>query len=189
VCASSRYCRAALEGPWEESKSRSIPLDDVEPSVFHVYTSWLYRARLPVRIDAPGLEGNAEYLMLARAYVLGDRLQDVAFCDACMDGMVVKAKMKSAPTNQWWVPVGPVVAYIYDNTTPNSKARRFLLDFYTHHGQSHWLERWADRDVDLPAEFLFDLAVQLLKRRPAPGRALFMNPCEYHDHEKKHPAC
>lgn len=62
VCASSRFCNSAVNGSWKESKSRSILLDDVDASIFRIYVSWLYRKQLPVRIDAPGLEGNAEYL-------------------------------------------------------------------------------------------------------------------------------
>ncbi len=164
-------------GPWVESKSRSICLDDVDPSVFHIYASWLYRRRLPVHVDAPGVEDNAQYMMLARAYVLGDRLQDAAFCDACIDVMVGKARTKLARGDAWCVPAGPVIDYIYDNTTPSSAARRFLLDLYFHSDQSYRLEdEWADPDVDLPIEFLFDISAQLLERRPILANALFANP-------------
>lgn len=181
VCASSRFCNCAVNGTWKESKSRSILLDDVDASIFRIYVSWLYRAQLPVRIDAPGLEGNAEYLALARAYVLGDRLQDVAFCDACIDTMIVKSQTKSTDGSCWY-PVGPVIACIYDNTTPKSKARNLLVDLYAHNGHGNWLKEWADKDMDLPREFLFDLAVALFDARQCMEKQLFTHPCKYHEH-------
>ena len=167
-----------------ESKSRSIRLDDVDASTFRIYVSWLYRTQLPVRIDAPGPEGNAEYLALARAYVLGDRVEDLAFCDACIDAMIVKQRTKSTD-GTCWSPVGPVIACIYDNTMPKSKARKLLVDIYAHNGQRDWLEKWADKDTDLPREFLFDLAVALLDVRQRIAKQLFADPCKYHEHGDK----
>ena len=181
VCASSRFCNGAFNSTVAESKSRSIRLDDVDASIFSIYVSWLYRTQLPVRIDAPGPEGNAEYLALARAYVLGDRLLDLAFCDACIDAMIVKSQTKSTD-GSCWSPVGPVIACIYNNTTPKSKARKLLVDLYAHNGQRDWLEKWADKDTDLPSEFLFDLAVALFDVRQRIAKQLFTDPCKYHEH-------
>lgn len=183
VCASSDFCKCAVNGPWKESKSRSIVLDDVDASIFQIYVSWLYRAQLPVRIDAPGHEGNAEYLALARAYVLGDRLQDVAFCDACIDTMIIKSQTPAADGHSW-NPVGPVIACIYENTTTRSKVRMFLVDLYVRNGVGNWLTKWADKDTDLPKDFLFDLAVALLNTRPRPEKQV-SQPCEYHEHGKE----
>jgi hypothetical protein len=185
ICASSPFCDRAVHGLWKESQSHSIRLDDVDASTFAIYVSWLYRAELPVRIDAPGLEGNAEYLAVARAYVLGDRLRDVAFCDACVDAMIVKAQTK-ATDGLVWHPVGPVIAYIYNNTMPNSKARKLLVDIYTVSGHSEWLVKWADKDTDLPSDFLFDLTVALMDaKRASHIKRLFEQPCEYHEHKEE----
>lgn len=116
--------------------------------------------------------------------MLGDRLQDVAFCDACIDTMIVKSQTKSADGNCWY-PVGPVISCIYDNTTPNSKARKLLVDLYAHYGTSNWLEKWADKDTDLPKEFLFDLAIALFLARQRIEKQLFTQPCNYHEHGEK----
>jgi hypothetical protein len=40
-----------------------------------------------------------------------------------------------------------------------------LVDLYAYNGTYNWLEKWADKDTDLPKEFLFDLAIALFLAR------------------------
>ncbi|RSL82938.1 hypothetical protein CEP52_016839 [Fusarium oligoseptatum] len=127
----------------------------------------LYYRTTPVRIDEPGIRGNAEYMLLAKAFVLGDMLQDGGFQDAVI---------------QKWFPVGPVIRFIYENTLASSKERQFLVDVYTFHGHGNWLTDWATQD-DLPKEFLFDVAQSLLNTRKRPEwHGLVQGSCEYRQH-------
>ncbi|KAK5989880.1 hypothetical protein PT974_08142 [Cladobotryum mycophilum] len=184
VCASSRFFKKALSGDWKEAEDGRVRLEGDSPDVFEIYLHWLYRRTLPVRIDSPGHEGNFEYLQLAKAYVLGDMLQADTFRDAAIDAIIKKATTK-ALDGATWFPVGNVIRYIYDNTVDTSKARRLLVDLYTHHGHGNWLCEWADAE-DLPKEFLLELAVSLLDKRSSPNRAFVsgISTCEYHEHSQ-----
>jgi hypothetical protein len=167
-------------GDWRESKSRSVRLENEEPEVFQIYLHWLYLNTLPVRIDSAGVAGNAEYLQLAKAYVLGDLLQDGNFKDVVLDAIIEKTK-STASDGLCWFPVGPVIRHIYDNTLESSVARGLLVDLYTNHGHGNWLYELASPE-DLPKEFLYDLAIAVLDKRTPKGTLHQPDSCKYHQH-------
>lgn len=188
ICSSSDFFNKAIQGDWKESGERLIRLREHSPDVFMIYLHWLYYHTLPVRIDEPGPTGNAEYLQLADAFILGDMLQDGGFQDAVMDAMMDKTE-STATDGRKWYPVGPVIRSVYENTLPSSKARLFLVDIYTMRGQGSWLTDWATQE-DLPKEFLLDLAVSVLNRRPRPpSDDTPQESCRYHRHEPDLSAC
>ncbi|WAO97088.1 Hypothetical protein NCS54_01479400 [Fusarium falciforme] len=169
ICASSDFFKKAVLGGWRESEEGLVRLESDSPDVFNVYMQWLYYRTIPVRIDEPGIRGNAEYMLLAKAFVLGDKLQDGGFQDAVMDAMVDKTSSEASDSQKWF-PVGPVIRFIYENTLASSKARLFLVDVYTFHGHGNWLTDWATQD-DLPKEFLFDVArSKLVPRSVSAGK-------------------
>jgi len=181
ICASSDFFEKALSGKWKESKERSVKLEWDHPEAFQLYIHWLYYHTLPIRINDPGFAGNAEYVLLANAYVLGDMLQDGNFKDAIIDAIIDKSNT-SALDGKNWLPVGPVISCIYDNTVQSAKARRLLVDFYVRLGSGDLLHDWSDMK-EIPKEFLFDLAIELLNKRPRPsGSHPITKTCEYHEH-------
>ena len=183
VCASSRFFKNAMSQEWVEGRDRVVSLPMDEPEAFELYLQWLYQGKLPVRTDAPGREGNLEYVQLAHAYVLGDRLQDHNFMDTVLDAMVEKTKT-AATDGQKWYPVGPVVRLIYENTPDSSKARQLLIDLYAFKARASWLRDWAEPD-DLPKSFLMELAIALLETRNPPTKddpVMEANTCKYHQH-------
>ena len=88
ICTSSDFFKRLRTGEWREANERTIKFEEGNPNVFQLYLHWLYRGTLPVRIDAPGQIGNAEYESLAEAYVLGDKLQDGDLQDVIVDTIV-----------------------------------------------------------------------------------------------------
>ncbi|KOS18473.1 hypothetical protein ESCO_000116 [Escovopsis weberi] len=181
IRGASRFFDKALRGEWLEARTRAVPCA-TDAATFEVFLHWLYRRALPVRIDSPGHEGNAEYLALARAWVLGDMVQADGFRDAAADAMIRKAASKAADGATWF-PVGGVIRYVYDNTAQGAQVRRLLVDLYTHHGHGNWISEWA-KGEDLPKEFLMDLVVGLLDKRTSPNRGFVsgLAGCEYHEH-------
>lgn len=144
---------------------------------------------IPVKLERAGHTENEEYLQLAKAYVLGDVLQDIEFNDAVTDAMIDKSRTPGKDGSQWF-PVGPVIACIYNNTPASSEARRLLVDFYVCSGHGGWLDESVETE-DSPQEFLLDLARALLDRRPRassgnPGKipksGEFEDCCKYHRH-------
>lgn len=187
VCTASEFVNRAVGKNWSGSQTRSVRLVDHDPEIFHVYVHWLYRKSLPVRLDSPGEAGNEEYLQLAKSYVLGDMLVDADFKDAVLDAFIDKSRSKATDGCNWY-PAGSPVRHIYDNTQDNSPARRLLVDMYTAYGHSGWLTRHASPE-DLTSEFLLDLAVSLLDKRPRPGEVLEKDPCVYHEHGQGEAVC
>jgi hypothetical protein len=189
ICASSDFFRNAMARDWKESKQRSIHLKDDDADTFELYLHWLYRGTLPVRINEPGLVGNSEYLQMAKAYVLGDKLQDGDFKDVIIDAIIDKCKSIASDGRNWF-PVGPVLRCIYDNTPTSSKARRLLVDIYVHDGSGDWLSDWVKQD-DIPKDFLLDIAMAFLnkKKKNEESPSQKSSTCAYHQHGLEKTLC
>lgn len=155
---------------WKEGPERLIRLPNDDPETFRIYLHWLYRGTFPCRINEPALAGNAEFLQLAKAHVLGDKLFDGDFCNAAIDAIINKTETK-LPDGLRWYPVGEVVQSIYDNTLPHSPTRRLLVDLYVRSGHKNWILEWAKPD-DLPKQGLFDKS----------SNPITPSDCVYHSH-------
>ena len=188
ICASSEFFKKIMSRDWKESKQRSIQLEDDDPDTFQLYLHWLYRGTLPVRTDGPGRIANSEYLQLAMAYVLGDKLQDGDFQDITIDAMIDKCKSPASDGAKWF-PVGSVIQCIYDNTPESSKARRLLVDIYVHNGCSGWL-RDSMKPDEIPKDFLFEIAIAFLDTRTNEVNPVAKSStCEYHQHGPERALC
>lgn len=179
ICEHSQFFKTATKQEWLEESQEPIHLPEDDPDVFQVYLHWLYTNTLPTRINTSGWIGNAEYIQLAKAYVLGDKLQDGDFQDVVIDMIVDKCKWQSIDGGKWY-PAGEIVQKIYDNTLSNSKARCLLVDIYVSHGSGSWLYDYS-KPHDIPKEFIYDLTVSFLdKRKNDP--MIKSSLCEYHQH-------
>lgn len=167
---------------WKESKQRSVRLEDDDPDTFQLYLHWLYRGTLPVRADEPGHACNSEYLQLAKAYVLGDKLQDGDFQDIIIDAIIDKWNSKASDGHNCF-PVGAVVTCIYNNTPESSKARRLLVDICVHNGSKSWLSDWT-KECDIPKDFLFDMVIALFSKEEenTSNPIVESSTCRYHQH-------
>lgn len=108
-----------MAGEWQEFSKRTIQLPDDEPKIIAVYIHWLYYDTLPVFCDEPGLSGNAEYVDLVKAYVLGEKVLDPTFQDATIDAIIEKSVSESQDGSAWF-PVGEAIEYAYGNTCESS---------------------------------------------------------------------
>lgn len=162
-----------------------MSLSDTDPDTFQLYLHWLYFRILPIKSNAPGNIGNMEYLQLAKAYVLGDLLQDVDFNDAVIDTMIEKSCTPTTDGKRWY-PAVSVVACIYNNTPASSEARRLLIDMFVNFGHGGWLPKAEEMEKteNVPKEFLLDLAAALLDRRLCNHYKLKDkdDDCKYHRH-------
>lgn len=153
----SRFFDAAMRGDWKESAERVVPLPVDDPEVFNLFVGWLYNRKFPTKNDVGSAEGNEEYMLLAKLYVLGEKLQATTIKTAVIGAILGKAKTKVQPGGHSWYPVGSIVRYLYENTPPTSPARRLLVDLYVWNGQGSWLTR-DPTDEGGSKEFLVDLA-------------------------------
>jgi hypothetical protein len=98
ICAASDYFKRAMSKGWIEAQQRTVRLEEDSPNIFRIYLHWLYRGTIPAE-SAAGIEHYSEFLdhewsewmQLAKAYVLGDTLQDGDFADAVIDAMIEKS--------------------------------------------------------------------------------------------------
>lgn len=175
-----------MSSDWKESRERSIELKDDDPNTFEVYQHWLYFGTVPTRGDESSKSHEAEYLQLAQAYVLGDKLRDGNFKDVIIDAMLHKSLPELSDGTScviFYFPGEYVIRHIYDNTPKSSEARRLLVYFYANHGNVRWLND-AVQD-EFPKDFLMDLAVALFEKRDKRTPATLTaesNTCKYHQH-------
>lgn len=180
ICASSDFFKAAMSSDWKESRERSIELRDDEPDAFQIYQHWLYCGTIPTRNGDADMKSNIEYLELAKAYVLGDKLRDGNFKDVIIDAALHKSSSVISD-GAYLFPGEDVVRCIYDNTPKSCEARHFLVDFYVEHGNGLWL----NEPGDFPKDFLADLAVALFERKDSQITAepkAASKQCKYHQH-------
>lgn len=181
---SSDFFDKAMSSDWKESRTHSVSLPDEDPEVFESYLHWIYCKKLPLRCEDPG---SAEYLQLAKAIILGDRLQDADFEDAAIDAVIDKSQSSKMNGQA----LAPMITYIYKNTVGESGARRLLVDFYVCQGNKDWLGG-PKGPRDLPPEFILDLATGLLERRPQIENGKFCDrfgTCKYHNHSSNGAIC
>ncbi|KAL4904480.1 hypothetical protein BDW74DRAFT_179054 [Aspergillus multicolor] len=84
----------ALTGQWEEACMRVAHLPEDDPQIFAIFVHWIYSAELPTNADALCGDNNSEYMELAKAYILRDKMLSLAFQDRAIDGMVNKCTAK-----------------------------------------------------------------------------------------------
>ena len=159
VRASSPFFDKAMAGEWKESAQRTVQLPDVDVEIFALYAHWLYCGTLPVIGERRDWTGTMEYLHLAKAYVLGDRLLDTKFQNAVIDAIVEKSQ--TAARGGTDRPCLDVIRYTYQSTAESATIRDLLVDVYICHGTSTWLSSWPDPSP-IPEPFLLKLASKLL---------------------------
>ena len=109
--------------------------------------------------------------MFAKAYVLGDKIQDVRFCDFAISAMIRICDTRGADGYHHF-PDEHIVRYIYSNTLPSSQGRRLLVAMYLYDANKTWLVDGKGQ-AEFGNEFPFDLAVAFLDQETYP------DPCSY----------
>ncbi|KAL6707370.1 hypothetical protein ACN47E_004149 [Coniothyrium glycines] len=153
LTSQSSYFRAALTGPFLESSSNTITLDDVDVSHFQLLVSWLYTSVLP----APFKDGRPAYYTLLHVYALADRLGLEAARNAVVDVMSELADR----TNSVLTPSDTRI--LYEQIRDSAPLRDLVLDLFAFKKTDRLLEGHNDW---WHAGFLRDLTVHL--KRPCP---------------------
>lgn len=181
ICKSSAFFRSALSHGWKESKEQTVRLVEEDPEIFELYIHWLYRGMIAAFSARPDDFGMAQYLQMARAYVLGDKLQDDDFCDAAIDVF-----MEGCQQAAWGIGCDTeicrdeVITNIYDNTPESSKLRQMVVDVHTYHGSGGWLpEHVAQAFVHSVASKLLSITQGDMEREDP---TYTYNNCKYHKH-------
>jgi hypothetical protein len=148
----SPFFRAALQGPFLESTSQSINLDDVSVDVFELCVNWLYTGSIrPI----PFKDGKPAYYTLLHLYILADRLCFEGLRNCVVDLM---ADLTDS-TNSVLTPSDTRI--LYEQIDSSAPVRKLVLDLFAFKKTDKLLKEHEDR---WHAGFLRDLVVHL--KRP-----------------------
>ncbi|CAG5149834.1 uncharacterized protein ALTATR162_LOCUS2462 [Alternaria atra] len=144
--STSSYFRAALNGPFEESATNSVTLDDVPVEHFQLLVSWLYNSILPT----PFKDRKPAYYTLLHTYALADRLGFEGARNAVVDVISDLAD----ETNSVLTPSDTRI--LYEDIRDSSPLRTLVLDLFAFKKTDRLLESHGDW---WHAEFLRDLTI------------------------------
>ncbi|KAH6637393.1 hypothetical protein C7974DRAFT_140468 [Boeremia exigua] len=177
---------------WHESSTGVVKLPDDDPDIFILYVHLIYHGSLPVReepnlgksskttgsrepndkeIDIADLAAS-EHNMLAKLYVLCEKIQDCTAKRTVMTATVESTKMVRANNKLYYVDRDAVLI-IYNGTMPEDPMRQFMVDCAVLHGDARWLNK-EDTTAD-HSEHFRDLVFALLKHRPVPPSTCGLN--------------
>jgi hypothetical protein len=181
----SSYFRTALKKEWEEGATKTIELTDDEPGVFQIFFHWIFTGTLYSELS-PGGEIPYDLMQLFKLFIFADARGIPELSNATIDGIF------QVECQQWHYDV-PSLQYIYDNTTPKSPLRRYMIDSAT---ETFRFETIHDCLENYPKEFLADVITNIFangydskftsaKMGAMPYKfAKVKQLCQYHDHPK-----
>lgn len=139
----SDFFNAALNGTFAESGSRLMTMPEDSPEAFRLFVQWLYIGDILIDDVEEWLE----------AWVLGDKLGNIAFRDCAMTKLVKEHKH--------YCLTAETVATAYRKSVSGSKLRKWALDQFLFDSRSAYLhvhaQYWVSV-VETETEFVADAA-------------------------------
>lgn len=121
----SPFFEAALDKKWKEGQSLQIDLPEDEPDIVEAYLCWLHDGNFEAR-KSPG-DDDLTFVHFAKLYVLGEKIQDNAFCNSVMDAMT---KTSDLPAWSFRLPSANAVSILYSGTPEDSPARSYFANSF-----------------------------------------------------------
>ncbi len=165
-----------------------MPEDDHE--IFTMYAECLYTGICRTKfIEAEIEEGprslsfelaeDTEWLLLAKAYVFGDKIQDPIFKVRSIDLLASRLAKSCA------LPSDVLITFVYKSTASNSPLRRLICDVFVYEAPP------GAEELDDPQELEFfrdlakfsRIAFQKLQFEKDMGIPYMTNTCLYHGHD------
>ncbi|KAF1984040.1 hypothetical protein K402DRAFT_465431 [Aulographum hederae CBS 113979] len=190
ICGSSEFFKNAMNRDWKESQERSVPLPDDDVEIFDLYSKWLYTGTItyvadeasikeaiaeqdlkdfksPSKLDEIEDKVSAIYVQLAKAIVMGEKLQDVKFKDAITDTITDCISNFTLPSMPGFHfnPGYEFVNIIYAGTMESAPIRRLLVEIWVNQASKTWLLPSSTASEKLPNDFYYDLSAGLLEGR------------------------
>jgi hypothetical protein len=119
----SAFFRATLKKGWREGQKRTVELPEESPLHMAYYIQHLYGGKLPTHLmsEAPNCEiDNHPYVLLARMYVLGERMLDPKFQNVVIYELFRLARLDKTGTphkHTGLLPCHSHINIIYQGTT------------------------------------------------------------------------
>ncbi|KAF2501382.1 hypothetical protein BU16DRAFT_435848, partial [Lophium mytilinum] len=138
ICAHSPFFKNAMKPEWAEMRSdpRAVHMPDDDAEAFELYMQWLYVKHLPIRDDE---SPDKEYLLLAKAFVLGEEVLDDGFKQFLIDAIIARSKVRVGKGKKTYFPEAKVISVVYQGTPDGSPIRRLFVDFWTWIAHADWM--------------------------------------------------
>ncbi|GAB7333774.1 hypothetical protein MBLNU13_g05298t1 [Cladosporium sp. NU13] len=157
LTARSEFFRAAFSKSWKEGQTRVTKLPEDDTETVGQYLDYVYGDRLPTYGQRTPDQTDAMYLALARLYVFGVRVLDVAIRNTIVEHFIAfSSTINHGLPGYHYYPGSAAVDAIYEGTTAASPVRRLLVNLYVRHGEKAWLV------PELPSAFFQDVARELM---------------------------
>lgn len=184
LCFYSDYFRSAFLGVLEESKKKSVHLEDVDASTFRIFMGWLHFGNFS---DSSGKVGNDLYWHdIVKVWVFADKHLIPLLKNEAVDLVLDKIAYQVA-NDIFYVPPFYKLSYIYDNITPESPLRRLFIDAIVSYNsksvvEGYCIDSWnAESLRDLSAALFDRLSVDDVGNRDI-NSLTTQDSCKYHDH-------
>ena len=156
LCSKSPYFKAALN---KEPNARVLIMDGDDANAFRLYILWLYGGKIwsaaPTH-DKRAMRGKLNYayedLLLAKAYCLAEKLQDITFMD-CIVTALIEWSLVQDENGQSSLPSTVATNYIWANSSTNAPLRRLFLNLFIHYPQAECK----------PENYAFEFLVDVVK--------------------------
>jgi hypothetical protein len=129
----------AMKPEWASARSdpRLVDLSDEESDIFSVYVRWLYFKTIPsVVTEVEPSRRRPEYALLAKCYVMGDKLMDTAFKNAVITAFLDAEKNQPFYNSRY--PGCVAIKIIYGGSMEGSPARKLVVDKWVEHADKIW---------------------------------------------------
>ncbi|GLI78896.1 hypothetical protein PoHVEF18_007218 [Penicillium ochrochloron] len=151
----------AMGPQWKESKERKITMPDDDAEVMKIYVYWLYCGALLMYPPTSQDSAEREDLSYVKAWILGDKLLDLDFQNAVIDGIFERYHTEPRDGKRWNVWPG-AVDYAFDKTYKGAPLRRLFVDMYCLWSKKTSLQAGGQRKV-----FLMLSLLRLCERWPS----------------------
>jgi hypothetical protein len=159
ICAQSDFFLRAMSGNWLEQEDRLVKFPEDDPEIFAIYINLVYTEQTATSPSVSPREQktiNDEYVLLAKLYVLAEKLQDKLAKNIIIMA-IGAASMDPDSTGKCYIPGPKAISTIYDGTSSGSLARKLMVAFYT--SKEFKIANLVDFAHKLPKDFFVDLAV------------------------------
>jgi hypothetical protein len=158
----SEFLRRVTAEVWQQVHDEHlVTLPDDDEHIFRLYLNLVYAGQL-------GTRGADEWTELSRLFALAEKLVDLTAKNQIIDGMhaFFNELIKKNPTGLQVERILPAAAtkQLYEGTPERSQARKLIVDLYAGSADESWLR---DSKSVLPEEFVYNVAIRLLQKRPS----------------------
>jgi hypothetical protein len=144
----SPFFKVALKKQWTEGQTRIIKLPEESTDSMQHYIEHVYSGIVPTHsLTAEKMwdtEDKHFYDSLAQLYVLAERVLNAKCQNVVIREIFRLSQLECGPLETTIYPDTPAINIIYQGTTPESPARRLVVNFAVCHGDESWFDDGDD---------------------------------------------